>query len=260
MLVVGEGLGLDRAAPARSSGRDSASPARDGPRSRCRSPARRARPRHSATSVVMIALARAAVEAVRDELRRALPVDAGVGHDEADRPRTGRGGSARCRAGCPSRASARSTCSGPAPPKAQSVKSRGSSPRSISTERSAPTMLLSAMRTMASAVSSTRLAELSRRSAAIACARGLGVERHAAAEEVVRVDAAEHQVGVGDGRLGAAAAVAGRARAWRRRSAGRRAACRPCRSRRSSRRRRRWCGCRSSAPGSARPIRSRRRW
>ena len=44
-------------------------------------------------------------------------------------------------------------CSGPAPPKAQSVKSRGSRPRSISTERSAPTMLLSAMRTIAIAVS-----------------------------------------------------------------------------------------------------------
>ena len=50
------------------------------------------------------------------------------------------------------------------------------------------------------------------------------VERDPAAEEVVRVDVAEHDRGVRDRRLGAAAAVAGRARAPRPRSAGRRAA------------------------------------
>ena len=35
-------------------------------------------------------------------------------------------------------------------------------------------------------------------------ARGAGVEHHPAAEEVVRVDVAEHERGVGDRRLGAA--------------------------------------------------------
>ena len=49
------------------------------------------------------------------------------------------------------------TWTGPAPPKASRVKSRGSSPRSVSTERSAPIMLLLAICTMASAVSSTGL-------------------------------------------------------------------------------------------------------
>ena len=40
-------------------------------------------------------------------------------------------------------------------------------------------------------------------------AGGVGVQRHLAAEEVRGVEAAEHQVGIGDGRRGAAAAVAG---------------------------------------------------
>ena len=38
-----------------------------------------------------------------------------------------------------------------------------------------------------------------------------GVELHRAAEEIVRVEPAEHHIGVGDGRLGAAAAIADRA-------------------------------------------------
>ena len=84
------------------------------------------------------------------------------------------------------------------------------------------------------------------------------VEAHLAAEERGLVDEAEHEVGVGDGRLGAAAAVAGRARARRPRSAGRRAAGRRRRRARSSRRRRRSCGCRPSAARAASGRRSRR--
>ena len=42
--------------------------------------------------------------------------------------------------------------------------------------------------------------------------RGVDVERHPAARERVGLDAAEHEVGVGDGRLGAAAPVTGRTR------------------------------------------------
>ena len=49
-------------------------------------------------------------------------------------------------------------------------------------------------------------------------ARPLGIERQAAAGEARRVDPAEHDVGIGDGRRAAAAAVAGRARARSRRS------------------------------------------
>ena len=69
-------------------------------------------------------------------------------------------------------------------------------------------MLLSAMRTMASAVSGTLRPSRSA-TAGDGRVRGLGVEGHAAAEEVVGVEAAEDQVGVGDGGLGAALAVAG---------------------------------------------------
>ena len=42
-------------------------------------------------------------------------------------------------------------------------------------------------------------------------ARRCDIELHPAAEEVIRVEHAEHQIGIGRGRLGAAAAVAGRA-------------------------------------------------
>ena len=41
---------------------------------------------------------------------------------------------------------------------------------------------------------------------------GSGIELHGAAEEIVRVEPAEHHIGVGDGRLGAAAAIADRPR------------------------------------------------
>ena len=44
-----------------------------------------------------------------------------------------------------------------------------------------------------------------------AAPRAVRVELHRAAEEIVRVEPAEHHVGVGDGRLGAAAAIADRA-------------------------------------------------
>ena len=63
----------------------------------------------------------------------------------------------------------------------------------------APTMLLLAMRTMASAVSSTS-AELLRRRLDGAMGGG-GVELHRAAEEVIGVDAAQYDVGVGHRRL-----------------------------------------------------------
>ena len=52
-------------------------------------------------------------------------------------------------------------------------------------------------------------AQLRRQIASITRPRGIDVERHRAAEEALRVEVAEHDRGVGDGRLGAAAAVAG---------------------------------------------------
>ena len=56
-----------------------------------------------------------------------------------------------------------------------------------------------------------RRVEAERRGRAVAMARSAAraVERHPPAEEEVGVEVAEQQVGVGDGRLGAAAAVAG---------------------------------------------------
>ena len=69
--------------------------------------------------------------------------------------------------------------------------------------------------------------------------RGVRVERQPPAEEVVGVDPAEHDRGVGDRRLACRRGRSRLGRARRRRSAGRRGAVRPGRSRRSSRRRRR---------------------
>ena len=67
----------------------------------------------------------------------------------------------------------------------------------------------------------------------------LGGDRHLAAEEVVRVDVAEQQAGVGHGRAVAAASVARRSRLGTRALRARRAADRRRRPRRSSRRPRR---------------------
>ena len=99
-------------------------------------------------------------------------------------------------------------CSGPAPPNGSSVKSRGSWPRSTETARIARTMLATTMPSMPCAVRSTREAEpLGERRDRLA--RQAVVERHAAAEQASRREPAEHEVGVGDGRLRAAPAVAG---------------------------------------------------
>ena len=78
--------------------------------------------------------------------------------------------------------------------------------------------------------------------------RRVPVEPHLAAEEEVGVEVAEHQVGVGHGRLRAAEAVADRARAARPRSRARRGAGAARRRGRSSRRRRRSRSSRSPAP------------
>ena len=102
-------------------------------------------------------------------------------------------------------------CSGPAPPNGSSAKSRGSWPRSTETARIARTMLATTMPSMPCAVRSTEKPSRSA-SGAIASRASACVERHAAAEQAARREPAEHEVGVGDGGLCAAAAVAGRAR------------------------------------------------
>ena len=137
-----------------------------------------------------------------------------------------------------SRASA-PPCSGPAPPNGSSEKSRGSCPRSTDTTRMAPTMLLSTMARMPRAAASTLMPSGSAMRWRIAVRARLDIEREAAAEQVGR-QVAEREMGVRDGRLDAAAAVADGARHGARalRPDDQRARCR--RRARWSRRRPRW--------------------
>ena len=101
--------------------------------------------------------------------------------------------------------------SGPAPPKATSVKRRGSCPRSTEMVRMARSMFELATRiTPQAAASRGRLRlpgqVLHPRPGAVQ------VERHPPAQKVAGVQAAQHQVGVGDGDLvGLVAPIADRA-------------------------------------------------
>ncbi len=82
------------------------------------------------------------------------------------------------------------------------------------------------------------------------------IQRHlaVAAQEALRVEPAQHQVGIGDGRLCAAAAIAGRAGNGARRCAGRRAGRRRRRDRPRCRRPRPRCECRSPAGAAGRSV------
>ena len=100
------------------------------------------------------------------------------------------------------------TCRPAAPPKATSVNRRGSTPRRTETMRMPSAMLVLTTLEMPSAaamalVPNWRAIALDRR------LRRARVERNAPAEEVPRIEEAEDHVGVGDGRRGAAPAVAG---------------------------------------------------
>ena len=112
------------------------------------------------------------------------------------------------------------TCSAPPPPNGIATKRAGSWPRSIETRRIAPAMRASATRTIAAAaavgVEAERRADM-RRDGALG---GLDIERlQLAAERARRVDAAEHDLGIGQRRPRVALAVADRpghrARAFR---------------------------------------------
>ena len=98
-------------------------------------------------------------------------------------------------------------CSGPAPPKATSANSRGSWPRWTLMTRSAPAMFSLTIRRMPSAAAST-VSPIGVRDRAHRGPRRVDVERHLAADQVGR-EVAEHDVGVGHGRLGPALAVGG---------------------------------------------------
>ena len=98
-------------------------------------------------------------------------------------------------------------CTGPAPPKATSANSRGSRPRSIDSRRMRP-----AMRWFDDGEDRLRRlfdaeAELARRARRPPCARPRRRGSCPARPSGCRIDAAEHDVGVGHRRLGAAAAI-----------------------------------------------------
>ena len=100
----------------------------------------------------------------------------------------------------PSFSASRAACSGAAPPKAIRVRSATSLPLSTACTRAALAMFSSTISATPSAASSAR-----RPSGSPTCLeqrrlRALGVEAEAAAGEARRVDAAEQEVGVGDGR------------------------------------------------------------
>ena len=112
------------------------------------------------------------------------------------------------------------TCSAPPPPNGIATNFCGSWPRSIDTSRIAPAMRASATRTIAAAASSARKAERLADMLGDRAPRGLDVERFQfAAERALRIDAAEHDLRVGQRRPRIALPVAGgarhRARAFR---------------------------------------------
>ncbi len=103
------------------------------------------------------------------------------------------------------------TCSPAAPPNDSSAKRRGSTPRRTETSRTPSAMLVLTTRWMPSAAA-TR-STLSRDGEPVQrLRRRRRIELRAAAEEMRRIEIAEHQVGVGHGGLATAAAVTGGAR------------------------------------------------
>ena len=148
----------------------------------------------------------------------------------------------------PSARASRVAWMAPAPPPATSVKRRGSMPRSSETARIADTMFDSTTRTMPAAARTVSRPSGPAMCVSIAARGQVGAQRPAAAEEGVRSEGAEHHVGVGDRRLGAARVVAGGAGPGTRRCEARRAARRRHRPRRCCRRRRRSSD--TSTPGT----------
>ena len=112
------------------------------------------------------------------------------------------------------------TCTGPAPPVATIVNSRGSWPFSAMWMRAAAAMFSFTMSQMPHATSVAESFELSRRASEAPPRARSRLELHLAAEEVVGVEIAQHEIGVGHRRLGPALAVARRARDRRPRSPG----------------------------------------
>ena len=146
----------------------------------------------------------------------------------------------------PSSSATAQACSGPAPPNASSATARGSTPYSTVTTRTARAIAASTTATTPSAVTPARS------SAARAAATS---SRPRPGSSARRRDAAQHQVGVGDGRRRAAEPVAARVPVRRPHSRVRLRAHRPDPAAPPSRHRPRWCG--SPATAAARGGRRR---
>ena len=113
----------------------------------------------------------------------------------------------------PSFSASRLACSGAAPPNATSVRSAIATPRSTACTRAALAMFSSTISATATAACSAAMPASFAPTPDASAALGLGhIDRDLAAGEARRVDLADHQVRIRHGRLGAAAAVAGRPR------------------------------------------------
>ena len=112
----------------------------------------------------------------------------------------------------PSSSATAAACTAPAPPNGSSVKAVRSTPRLAANTRTSSAMRMSTMRRMPAAAASTSIFERIGDVRLERGARGGDIERLRAAEEIIRIEIAADEVGVGDGRPRAAAAVAGRAR------------------------------------------------
>ena len=134
------------------------------------------------------------------------------------------------------------TCSAPPPPNGIATKRAGSWPRSIETSRIAPAMRASATRTIAAAAARRRRDRAASPTWVGDGASGrLDIERlQLAAERARRIDAAEHDLRIGQRRPRVALRRSRPVPAPSPRFPGRPAAARRDRPRRSSRRRRRW--------------------
>ena len=179
----------------------------------------------------------ARVEAFFGKLGRRLGLDLAEnlprrGPDRAGRARRVRSGcnraARRCRASpsaenapgragtmmrrMPSSSATAAACTAPAPPNGNSANSPRSTPRRAANTRTSSAMRMSTMRRMPAAASATLivigLAILASSAARAASASSFC----AAAEEIIRIEEAADDVGVGHGRIVAAAAVAHRAR------------------------------------------------
>ena len=109
----------------------------------------------------------------------------------------------------PSSRASSAACRPPAPPAQTRVKPRGSTPRSTETARIAPTMLALTTRTIPAAASTVERPSGSPTNLSTAARERSSRSRRRPPRKASGFEVAEDDVGVGDGRLGAALVVTG---------------------------------------------------